>query len=184
VEIKTEVKSEIQPPRLSTRAPVPPEGGAAAPAAKRRRSGGASPFGGAFCRRSRPVEVPRRPLPPPPADTVDDRVATAAVGARPVLGFASGLGPTDPRPCNRAGPAGPQSSECPPEWGGRRGTLAQLEAAWEAQLARLAAYKKVHGDCSVPRGWAEDPRLGNWVGNQRTYKKKLDCGDPWPGMSG
>ena len=56
VETKTvEVKSsEIQPPRLATRAPVPPEGGVAAPATKRRWSGVPAPLGGNFCRRSRP----------------------------------------------------------------------------------------------------------------------------------
>jgi hypothetical protein len=41
------------------------------------------------------------------------------------------------------------------------------EAAWEAQLARLAAYKAAHGDCSVPSLLAEDPRLGTWVNKQR-----------------
>jgi hypothetical protein len=57
------------------------------------------------------------------------------------------------------------------------------EAAWEAQLARLAAYKAAHGDCNVPRGWAEDPRLGRWVMAQRQYKKKLARGEPSPGMT-
>ena len=58
-----------------------------------------------------------------------------------------------------------------------------FEAAWDAQLARLAAYKAAHGDCSVPRGWAEDPRLANWVGNQRRLKRKLDRGEPSEGMT-
>jgi hypothetical protein len=57
------------------------------------------------------------------------------------------------------------------------------EAAWEAQLARLAAYKKEHGDCNVPRRWAEDQRLGGWVHDQRTRKKALDRGDASPGMT-
>ena len=115
MEIKTEVKSEIQPPRLSTRAPVAPEGGAAAPAAKRQRSGGASPtpLGGAFCQRSRPWIT----LPPVAVDRLLD------------------VDPPGPRP---------------------------REAAWVAQLARLAAYKAKHGDCSVPKRY-EDPRLGRWV---------------------
>jgi hypothetical protein len=39
--------------------------------------------------------------------------------------------------------------------------------AWEAQLARLAAYKAARGDCNVPKGWPEDPRLGTWVNAQR-----------------
>jgi hypothetical protein len=56
-------------------------------------------------------------------------------------------------------------------------------AAWEAQLARLAAYKASHGDCRVPQGWAEDPRLSKWVNNQQAYKQKLDRGDPNPKMT-
>jgi hypothetical protein len=57
----------------------------------------------------------------------------------------------------------------------------QKEAAWETQLARLAAYKVVHGDCNVPQGWAED-RLGSWVNTQRRLKRKLDRGEPSKGM--
>ena len=38
---------------------------------------------------------------------------------------------------------------------------------WEAQLARLVAYKAAHGDCNVPKRWAEDPRLATWVTTQR-----------------
>ena len=45
------------------------------------------------------------------------------------------------------------------------------------------AYKKEHGDCNVPKGWAKDPRLGRWVKNQRPYKKALDRGDANPGMT-
>jgi hypothetical protein len=57
-------------------------------------------------------------------------------------------------------------------------------AGWEAQLARLVAYKAAHGECSsVPRGWAEDPRLGRWVDNQRKLKRKLDRGEPSGGMT-
>ena len=51
-------------------------------------------------------------------------------------------------------------------------------AGWEAQLARLAAYKAAHGDCSVPQRWAEDPRLARWVKKQREGKRKLDRGEP------
>jgi hypothetical protein len=58
------------------------------------------------------------------------------------------------------------------------------DVAWEAQLARLAAYMKAeHGDCNVPRGWAEDPRLAKWVSLQREYKRKLDRGEPSHGMT-
>jgi hypothetical protein len=48
---------------------------------------------------------------------------------------------------------------------------------------RLATYKAAHGDCNVPRGWAEDPRLGRWVVDQRHYKQKLDRGEPSHGMT-
>ena len=34
----------------------------------------------------------------------------------------------------------------------------QHEAEWEAQLARLVAYKAEHGNCRVPVGWAEAPQ--------------------------
>ena len=55
--------------------------------------------------------------------------------------------------------------------------------AWEAQLARLSAYKAEHGDCNVPQGWAEDLPLGSWVSTQRRRKKKLDRGEPSEGMT-
>ena len=56
-------------------------------------------------------------------------------------------------------------------------------AEWEVQLSRLAAYKVEHGDCSVPKGWAEDLRLGRWVDTQRQRKRKLDRGEPSDGMT-
>ena len=40
--------------------------------------------------------------------------------------------------------------------------------------------KAEHGDCNVPRDWAEDPPLGVWVSKQRTLKKLLDRGAPAP----
>jgi hypothetical protein len=49
---------------------------------------------------------------------------------------------------------------------------------WEQHLTSLRAYKCRHGDCNVPRRWAEDPPLGRWVGNQRKFKRALDRGDP------
>jgi hypothetical protein len=54
---------------------------------------------------------------------------------------------------------------------------------WEAQLARLAAYKAAHGDCSVPQGCSEDPQLGRWVNTQRQLKRQLDRGEPSKGMT-
>jgi hypothetical protein len=51
------------------------------------------------------------------------------------------------------------------------------DTGWEVQLAKLRKYRCKHGDCNVPRGWAEDPTLANWVSDQRWGKKKLDRGD-------
>jgi hypothetical protein len=69
------------------------------------------------------------------------------------------------------------------EWSPSIGGGGRNEAAWEVQLVRLAAYKAARGDCSVPKRWAEDPRLGNWVNMQRQLKRKLDRGDPCGGMT-
>jgi hypothetical protein len=52
----------------------------------------------------------------------------------------------------------------------------QHEAEWEAQLARLVAYKAEHGNCRVPVGWAEDPQLAKWVTIQRARARQLDRG--------
>jgi hypothetical protein len=38
-------------------------------------------------------------------------------------------------------------------------------AGGEAQLAKLEAYTRMHGDCIVPQGWAEGPWLGSRVNN-------------------
>jgi hypothetical protein len=63
------------------------------------------------------------------------------------------------------------------------GPCATWMAKWEAQLARLVAYKVEHGNCNVPQGWAEDPRLARWVRTQRVLKRKLDRGEPSEGMT-
>ena len=64
-----------------------------------------------------------------------------------------------------------------------KSNLNVFEAAWEAQLARLAAYKAEHGDCNVTMRWAEDPKLDTWVNTQRKFKRKLDRGEPSEGMT-
>jgi hypothetical protein len=72
----------------------------------------------------------------------------------------------------------------PPEGGGRARAAGEGDdAGWAAQLAKLAAYKATHGDCNVPRGWAEDPKLAKWVKTQRSLKKKLDRGEPCGGVT-
>jgi hypothetical protein len=73
-------------------------------------------------------------------------------------------------------------------WGGTKASAARPRAAnprpeWEAQLARLVAFKAWHGDCNVPHRWAEDRKLGSWVQKQRLRKKKLDRGEPGDGMT-
>jgi hypothetical protein len=57
------------------------------------------------------------------------------------------------------------------------------DTGWGVWLSKLKQYTREHGDCNVPRGWAEDPRLGHWVKEQRTAKKELDRGDPSNGMT-
>ncbi len=39
-------------------------------------------------------------------------------------------------------------------------------------LAALVAYRDAHGDCKVPRGWRENPKLATWVGKQRQSQRK------------
>jgi hypothetical protein len=65
-----------------------------------------------------------------------------------------------------------------------------MATLWDLQLARLAAYKAAHGDCHVPRSWAEvnsagvsNKHLSNWVSMQRALKRKLDRGEPSRGMT-
>lgn len=41
------------------------------------------------------------------------------------------------------------------------------DAKWLATLEKLKEYKKVHGNCVVPRGFSPDPRLASWVAEQR-----------------
>ena len=53
-------------------------------------------------------------------------------------------------------------------------TLGKYGAAFEEKFAELQKYKDDNGDCSVPRGWAENKALGAWVDNQRTEKRNLD----------
>jgi hypothetical protein len=99
---------------------------------------------------------PRVPLP-----LVDDRQDLGVGGAAPAVDFAPGLDPTGPHP---------------------------REAEWEAQLARLHAHaqggaRRLQRAELLARG-AEDPSLRTWVMTQRVLKKKLDRGEPSPGVAG
>lgn len=47
---------------------------------------------------------------------------------------------------------------------------------WLAKLEELKTYKLKHGDCVVPRGYAENPHLATWVAEQRKQYKLLRDG--------
>ncbi len=46
------------------------------------------------------------------------------------------------------------------------------QTRWENMFAALADYRKQHGDCNVPFGWAEDPALAKWVKTMRAAQKR------------
>lgn len=47
-----------------------------------------------------------------------------------------------------------------------------LILAWEDKFRALESYKVKHGNCNVPKGWAENIDLGTWVTVQRITKCK------------
>lgn len=47
----------------------------------------------------------------------------------------------------------------------------ELGSTWDERYGQLIAYKKSHGDCNVPRGWKENPKLGLWCTTQRTRRR-------------
>ena len=57
------------------------------------------------------------------------------------------------------------------------------DAGWERWFVKLKEYQRTHGDCIVPRDWAEDQGLSTWVKNQRHFKKKLGRGESSDGMT-
>lgn len=50
---------------------------------------------------------------------------------------------------------------------GRRGTRRRPGSVWERRLQELLSFRKAQGHLNVPRHWPENPRLANWVNNQR-----------------
>mmetsp|Transcript_2229 Transcript_2229/g.3109 ORF Transcript_2229/g.3109 Transcript_2229/m.3109 type:complete len:1249 (+) Transcript_2229:135-3881(+) len=44
---------------------------------------------------------------------------------------------------------------------------------WHAMYEKLLAYKELNGDCRVPQFYPPEPKLRNWVDNQRKRKNKL-----------
>lgn len=56
--------------------------------------------------------------------------------------------------------------------------LDTAEHLWKCQFAKLSEYKRVHGDCTVPARYAEDPKLGHWVMTQRRQFNLMKKGKP------
>ncbi|GKY99967.1 hypothetical protein MPSEU_000950300 [Mayamaea pseudoterrestris] len=56
--------------------------------------------------------------------------------------------------------------------------FSKKDSKWLMVYARLKDYKKKHGDCIVPRGYAPDPRLASWVAEQRKQYKLYQDGKP------
>jgi len=50
-----------------------------------------------------------------------------------------------------------------------------IEARWKNRYQQLVAYKLAHGDCNVPKSYA-DKALHSWVRTQREAKKDFDKG--------
>jgi hypothetical protein len=50
--------------------------------------------------------------------------------------------------------------------------------SWNEIFEKLKAHKEQHGNCAVPQRFKADPRLSNWVGQQRrAYKSEALCVD-------
>lgn len=52
---------------------------------------------------------------------------------------------------------------------------------WNTRFRELVAFREENGDCLVPRSYAQNQQLSNWVANQRThyrlYMKAQESGD-------
>jgi superfamily II DNA or RNA helicase len=54
----------------------------------------------------------------------------------------------------------------------------EFGATWDERFGELVAFKSRHDHCNVPDGFTENPRLSNWVSNQRTAYNKQQLPDP------
>ena len=61
------------------------------------------------------------------------------------------------------------------KWG-----ASKASAFWSEQFEQLCAYKVQFGHCSVPQKYSANPRLGQWVKNQRTMYRLYQEGKPSP----
>ncbi|KAG7342377.1 helicase domain protein [Nitzschia inconspicua] len=58
-----------------------------------------------------------------------------------------------------------------------RGTSrGKKDEKWLGMLKQLVQYKKEHGSCLVPRGYAANPRLASWIAEQRKQYKLFQDG--------
>lgn len=51
------------------------------------------------------------------------------------------------------------------------GAKGEKEVPWDKRFMELVDYKGKHGNCNVPCGWADNPRLAKWVMRQRQRHK-------------
>jgi len=64
-------------------------------------------------------------------------------------------------------------------WGASRATSGQPTdmAEWEEMYAALVAFKEQHKHCGVPKVYPDNPKLGQWVTNQRTQHRNGKLSD-------
>lgn len=58
--------------------------------------------------------------------------------------------------------------------GFERSVRGKDSSPWNQQFELLTSFQQEHGHCRVPRRYAIDPKLGQWVSRQRWCKKQLD----------
>eukprot|EP00980_Cylindrotheca_fusiformis_P003752 scaffold833_cov92-Cylindrotheca_fusiformis.AAC.6 len=51
---------------------------------------------------------------------------------------------------------------------------------WEQRIKELKAYKEKHGDCNVPKEYAQNKNLGKWMDQQKTFYSLKKSGQPSP----
>jgi hypothetical protein len=54
----------------------------------------------------------------------------------------------------------------------QRGNMLTAAQAWDAMFLALQKYKQAHGNCLVPQRCKENPRLADWVSEQRVTNNK------------
>lgn len=90
---------------------------------------------------------------------------------------ATATNPTPTTQTSMTSPTTMMTSQPPPKKRIRTAYAARFrrthDEAWNSMYHRLARYKREHGDCLVPKCYKHDPKLGNWVHNQRHCRDSL-----------